>query len=78
MLQIGINDGKQVGVGLRPTVNDGASESSLTMPFENVHARIRSGTSACDVCGTIGAAIIDDDELAIYGSVRYGGTQAIQ
>jgi hypothetical protein len=37
MLKIRINDAQQIGVGVRPTVRDGASQSSLAGTYQKTH-----------------------------------------
>jgi hypothetical protein len=77
MLQVGINYSQQVGVGLRPAVNHCARQSAFALSLKHAHPGVMCGASTTHFGGSISAAVINDDEFAIYRRFLYGIAEAL-
>jgi hypothetical protein len=61
MLQIGIDHAQQIGVGVRPSVRDGACQSALPGTHQKTHARFGL-RKAPDYFGRGVRALVVDDK----------------
>jgi hypothetical protein len=59
-------------------MNHCARESTFPLSLKNTHPRIARGAGPANFSGTVSAAVINDDELAIYVRVYDCGAEPFQ
>ncbi len=65
VLQIGVHDAQDAGVGLAPAIENGAGEPALAFTHDQANARIFASDGGNNAGGAVAAIVIDDDDFEI-------------
>jgi len=63
VLEVGVHDAEDGGVGVLPAMQDGAGKSSRAFANQEADAGILSGYGGDDISGAVATVVVDDEDL---------------